>query len=120
MSKKNTYPAIASREKAFLVGVEIFGEEGLLPLEDSLDELALLADTAGLEVVGEITQKLSRPNAKTFIGAGKVSELKALAEDTLSQVVIFDDELSPSQPRVKRNRNASGDQQDQCQVYHGF
>jgi GTPase len=99
MSKKNTYPAIASREKAFLVGVEIFGEEGLLPLEDSLDELALLADTAGLEVVGEITQKLSRPNAKTFIGAGKVSELKALAEDTLSQVVIFDDELSPRHQR---------------------
>ena len=99
MSKKNTYPAAAPREKAFLVGVEIFGEEGLLSLEDSLDELALLADTAGLEVVGKITQKLSRPNAKTFIGAGKVNELKALAEDALSQVVIFDDELSPRHQR---------------------
>ncbi|MCP4142792.1 MAG: GTPase HflX [Chloroflexi bacterium] len=99
MSKKNTYPSKAPREKAFLVGVEIFGEEGLLPLNDSLDELALLADTAGLEVVGEITQKLSSPNAKTFIGAGKVNELKALAEDTLSQVVIFDDELSPRHQR---------------------
>ncbi|MBT3315702.1 MAG: GTPase HflX [Anaerolineae bacterium] len=99
MSKKNTYPSKAPREKAFLVGVEIFGKEGLLPLDDSLDELALLADTAGLEVVGEITQKLSRPNAKTFIGAGKVNELKALAEDTLSQVVIFDDELSPRHQR---------------------
>ena len=99
MSKNNTYPTKAPREKAFLVGVEIFGEKGLLPLDDSLDELALLADTAGLEVVGEITQKLSRPNAKTFIGAGKVNELKALAEDTLSQVVIFDDELSPRHQR---------------------
>ena len=99
MSKNNTYPTKAPREKAFLVGVEIFGEKGLLPLDDSLDELALLADTAGLEVVGEITQKLSRPNAKTFIGTGKVNELKALAEDTLSQVVIFDDELSPRHQR---------------------
>ena len=99
MSKKNTYPSKAPREKAFLVGVEIFGKEGLLPLDDSLDELALLADTAGLEVVGEITQKLSSPNAKTFIGSGKVNELKALAEDTLSQVVIFDDELSPRHQR---------------------
>ena len=99
MSHKNTYPSTTPREKAFLVGVEIFGDEGLLPLEDSLDELALLAETAGLEIVGEITQKLNRPNAKTFIGSGKVNELKALAEDTLAQVVIFDDELSPRHQR---------------------
>ncbi len=99
MVKKQTYPSSAPRERAFLVGVEIFGEEGLLPLNDSLDELALLAETAGLKVVGEITQKLNRPNAKTFIGAGKVNELQALAEDTLSQVVIFDDELSPRHQR---------------------
>ncbi len=99
MAKKQTYPATPPRERAFLVGVEILGEEGLLPLNDSLDELALLAETAGLEVVGEITQKLKHPNAKTFIGSGKVNELKALAEDTLAQVVIFDDELSPRHQR---------------------
>jgi GTPase len=58
-----------------------------------------LADTAGLEVVGELTQKMERPNAVTFIGSGKVEELKALAEDTLAQVVIFDDELSPRHQR---------------------
>ena len=99
MSKKQTHKTTAPRESAFLVGVEIFGEEGLLPLDDSLDELALLAETAGLNVVGELTQKLSRPNAKTFIGAGKVNELKALAEDTLATVIIFDDELSPRHQR---------------------
>jgi len=99
MSKKSTQPTIAPRERAFLVGVEIFGQESFLPLDDSLDELALLADTAGLEVVGEITQNLNRPNAKTFIGSGKVEELKALAEDSLTQVVVFDDELSPRHQR---------------------
>ena len=99
MVKKQSYSSATPRERAFLVGVEIFGEEGLLPLDDSLEELALLAETAGLEVVGELTQKLDRPNAKTFIGSGKVDELLALAEETLAQVVIFDDELSPRHQR---------------------
>ncbi len=99
MSKKSSQPTKAPRERAFLVGVEIFGQEGLLSLDDSLEELALLADTAGLEVVGELTQKLSRPNVKTFIGSGKVQELKVFLEETLAQVVIFDDELSPRHQR---------------------
>ena len=99
MSKKSTQPTRAPRERAFLVGVEIFGQESLLPLDDSLDELALLAETAGLEVVGELTQNLNSPNPKTFIGSGKVEELKALAEDSLAQVVVFDDELSPRHQR---------------------
>ena len=50
-------------------------------------------------MVGELTQKMERPNAVTFIGSGKVEELKALAEDTLAQVVIFDEELSPRHQR---------------------
>lgn len=99
MSKKNLQTSTAPREKAFLVGVEIFGQENLLTLNDSLDELALLADTAGLEVVGELTQNLNRPNSKTLIGSGKVEELKAFLEETLAQVVIFDDELSPRHQR---------------------
>jgi GTP-binding protein HflX len=99
MSKKSSQPTKAPRERAFLVGVEIFGQEGLLSLDDSLEELALLADTAGLEVVGELTQNLSRPNVKTFIGSGKVQELKVFLEETLAQVVIFDDELSPRHQR---------------------
>jgi len=83
------------RERAFLVGVELRGKQHLLPLDDSLAELARLSDTAGLETVGKLTQKMDHPDAATFIGSGKVAELKALAEETLAQVVIFDDELSP-------------------------
>ena len=99
MSKKTPEPTVSPRERAFLVGVEIFGQDHLLTLEDSLAELTLLADTAGLDVIGELTQKVDRPNAETFIGSGKVEELKALAEETLAQVVIFDNELSPRHQR---------------------
>jgi len=99
MSKKNPQPTIAPRERAFLVGVELFQQKTFLSLEDSLTELALLADTSGLDVVGELTQKLDRPHVKTYIGPGKVEELKLLVEETLSQVIIFDDELSPRHQR---------------------
>ena len=99
MAKKNPQLTTAPRERAFLVGVELREKKQLLTLEDSLAELALLADTAGVDVVGELTQKLDRPNVVTYIGPGKVEELKALAEETLSDVVIFDDELSPRHQR---------------------
>jgi GTP-binding protein HflX len=79
--------------------VEVFGDEHLLTLEDSLTELALLSDTDELEVVGQMTQRLAHPNPETFIGSGKVEELKALAEETLAQVIIFDNELSPRHQR---------------------
>jgi GTP-binding protein HflX len=87
------------REKAFLVGVEIYGQPHLLTLEDSLSELTLLSETAGLEVVGDLTQKLDRPHSSTLIGSGKIEELKALVEDSLAQVVVFDDELNPRHQR---------------------
>ena len=77
----------------------LFKQKFLLPLEDSLAELELLADTSGLDVVGELTQKLDRPHVKTYIGPGKVDELKMLVEETRTQVVIFDDELSPRHQR---------------------
>ncbi len=99
MSKKIPQPTNPPRERAFLVGVELYGQKPLLSLSDSLTELALLSDTSGLEVVGELTQKLDHPNVKTYIGPGKVEELKSLVEETLSQVVIFDDELSPRHQR---------------------
>src|SRR5689334_20128942 len=99
MAKKYPQLTAAPRERAFLVGVDLFQEKTFLSLEDSLTELALLADTSGLDVVGELTQKLDRPHVKTYIGPGKVDELKALVEETLTQVVIFDDELSPRHQR---------------------
>ena len=99
MSKRIPQPTIPPREKTFLVGVELYQQKTHLALEDSLSELSLLADTAGLDVVGELTQKLDRPHVKTYIGPGKVEELKLLVEETLSQVVIFDHELSPRHQR---------------------
>ncbi|GJQ52904.1 MAG: GTPase HflX [Anaerolineaceae bacterium] len=99
MAKRIPQSTSAPRERTFLVGVELYQRDALLSLSDSLAELTLLADTAGLEVVGELTQKLDRPHVKTYIGPGKVDELKALVEETLSQVVIFDDELSPRHQR---------------------
>ena len=56
MAKKIPHPTRPPRERAFLVGADIRGQKHFLSLEDSLSELALLADTAGLEVVGELTQ----------------------------------------------------------------
>ena len=99
MAKRIPQPTTPPRERAFLVGVDIYQEKTILPLEDSLTELALLSDTSGLDVVGELTQKLDRPHVKTYIGPGKVDELKLLVEETRSHVVIFDDELSPRHQR---------------------
>lgn len=82
-----------------MVGVDIFEDQKILSLSDSLAELMRLADTAGFEVVGQATQKLDHPNPKTFIGPGKVKEVKALADELLADVILFDDELSPRHQR---------------------
>jgi GTP-binding protein HflX len=95
MAKKLPEPTLRPRERAFLVGVEIRGEENLLLLDDSLAELALLAETAGLSVVGQSTQHLDKPNVKTYIGSGKVDEIRTLAEEVKAEVILFDNELSP-------------------------
>ena len=99
MSKKSLEKTIKPTEKAFLVGAEIAGEKVNLPIEESLAELSLLADTAGLEVVGTMTQKLSHINPQTYLGSGKVEELKLLCAETDAAVVIFDNELSPRHQR---------------------
>lgn len=71
----------------------------MLPVEDSLQELGRLADTAGIDVVGQAIQRFDRPNIATHIGQGKVEEVKMLIEDIDAGVVIFDDELSPRNQR---------------------
>src|SRR5262245_40078441 len=96
---KTPIPTEPPSERAFLVGVEIKGKPGLLSVEDSLAELALLADTAGLQVVGETYQKIARPDPNTLVGSGKVGEIKDFVEETLADVIIFDDELSPRHQR---------------------
>lgn len=82
-----------------MVGVSFPDQENLLSLDESLSELALLADTAGLDVVGQETQNLTRPNPKTYLGSGKVKEIKSLIEDLVVDVVLFDDELNPRHQR---------------------
>lgn len=87
-------------EKAYLVGVEHKGDlQDSFGIEESLKELAQLADTAGLMVVDSTYQKLSTPNPKTYIGSGKVAEIKTAIKALDVETVIFDDELSPGQLR---------------------
>lgn len=104
MAKKIPESTRPPRQRAFLVGVEIKNQPSLLSLEDSLAELTLLADTAGLDVVGETYQKLDAPHAETYIGAGKVEEIIALVEETFANVIIFDNELSPRHQRELEKR----------------
>lgn len=99
MAKKQPESTRPPRQKAFLVGVELYGNTKVLSLEDSMEELERLAETADLEVVGELTQKMDKPASDTFIGSGKVEELKMLVEDTLADVIVFDNELSPRHQR---------------------
>ncbi|XP_002281042.2 uncharacterized protein LOC100247233 isoform X1 [Vitis vinifera] len=87
-------------EKAYLVAVELKGDmEYSFGIEESLKELAQLADTAGLMVVGSTSQKLSTPNRRTYIGSGKVAEIKSAIHALDVETVIFDDELSAGQLR---------------------
>lgn len=95
MSKKLTESTQMIKERTILVGVDILGSKDLLTLDDSLAELELLSETAGLEIVGITTQKLDHPNPQTFIGPGKVQEVKALADELQAELVLFDEELSP-------------------------
>jgi GTP-binding protein HflX len=86
------------------VGVELKGpgarsSDGHWPVEESLAELAQLAHTAGIEVLGHMVQRRERINPSTFIGLGKVKELVERANETASDVIIFDDELSPRHQR---------------------
>lgn len=95
MTEHHAYFTQQQIEKAFLVGIDLPSDKSLLSMEDSLEELYLLASTAGLMVVGEATQKLARPNPETLIGSGKAEEIRLLLEDCEAEVVVFDAELSP-------------------------
>ncbi len=95
MSSLNTFETKQKIERAFLVGAEVKGQDTLMSMDDSLDELAFLSLTAGLEVVGVESQSINQVNPSTYIGSGKTKEIKMLAESVHADVVIFDVELSP-------------------------
>lgn len=84
------------RENAVLIGIinQFQTEE---KVEEYLDELAFLADTAGANCLKRFTQKLDKPNPKTFLGTGKINDIASYIKENEIDLAIFDDELSPSQ-----------------------
>ena len=89
------------RNRAVLVGLNAYS----LPAEDNatettLEELAALLETAGGECVGVVLQNKDKPDARTFIGEGKVDEVRELAQAVEADLVVFDNEISPAQVRV--------------------
>jgi GTP-binding protein HflX len=86
------------RERIVLVGV-VFPWTSPSNVEADLDELALLVDTAGAEVVGRVVQRRDRADPATFVGPGKARDLHELSESVDADTVVFDDELSPAQQR---------------------
>jgi GTP-binding protein HflX len=86
------------RERAILIGIINHGQEES-EVEDFLEELSFLAETAGAEPVKRFIQKLDIPNARTFVGSGKILELAQFVSENKIDIAIFDDELTPSQLR---------------------
>ncbi|PLS04755.1 GTPase HflX [Neobacillus cucumis] len=87
-----------TKEKVILVGCQTNGDEDLR-FDYSMEELGALTETAQGEVIASVIQKRDRVHPATYIGKGKVEELKALVEELEADIVIFNDELSPSQKR---------------------
>ncbi|MBC7615313.1 MAG: GTPase HflX [Pedobacter sp.] len=98
MGKQNTYDTAPKQERAVLVGVITPGEKPE-QTKEYLDELAFLVDTAGGAVEKVFTQKMLRPDRATFVGTGKLQEIQAYVKAEEIDLVVFDDELSPSQLR---------------------
>jgi GTPase len=97
-------------EKAIIISV-ITEETDEITVNEYLDELEFLAITSGLESIKRFTQKLQNPNGKSYLGSGKLEEVKKYIEENEIKTVIFDDELSPSQLRnIEREF-------DECQIY---
>ena len=90
--------SIEYRERAVLVAV-ISDKSTAEQTDEYLDELEFLAETAVIETVGRVTQKIPTPNSRIYLGPGKLQELALYCKDKEIDVVIFDDELSPSQQR---------------------
>jgi GTPase len=93
-------PTEETRERAVLVGVYFpLAVDGNRGGEPDTDELALLLKTAGGEAVAVVTQRLPHPSAANYVGKGKLEELKEVVEEHEANLVVFDNDLSPSQGR---------------------
>ena len=84
-------------ERALLAGIEYTGSRSAWTLEESLAELERLAETAGAEIMGKFTQRREKPDAALFLGKGKVEEIAMAVQDTDADLLLLDDEITPSQ-----------------------
>ena len=96
--ERNTFETKAESEKAILVAVCPFGTK-MEYSEECLSELEFLLQTAGGEPVKKVIQKLDRPDTRTYIGSGKIEEVKGYKEALDADIMVFDDELTPAQLR---------------------
>lgn len=99
LSRERTQATEAEEERAVLAGIDTSVHPAAWTTEDSLVELAELARTAGAVVVGSFVQKKARPDTALFLGRGKIEEMAMFIQNERATLVIFDDELTPSQQR---------------------
>ena len=92
------YDTAKKQETAILVGL-ISRSQDESQVNEYLDELEFLTDTAGATVLKRYTQRLEHPDARTFIGAGKLNDIRTFVTENGVNILIFDDELSPAQQR---------------------
>jgi GTP-binding protein HflX len=100
--KQKFYDTAVKQERAVLVGVITQGETDE-QAKEYLEELEFLVSTAGAETVKSFTQKLQRPDRATFVGSGRLEDIKAYVTAEEIDMVVFDDELTPSQLRNIEN-----------------
>ncbi|MDM8177307.1 GTPase HflX [Olivibacter sp. 47] len=102
MAIKKIYDTAIKPERAVLVGI-ITPNETEDQEKEYLEELAFLVETAGGETINTFTQRMQKPDRATFVGSGKLDEIKAYVNAEEADIVVFDDELSPSQLRNIEN-----------------
>ena len=100
--KQKFYDTAVKQERAVLVGV-IMPHETEEQTREYLEELQFLVETAGAETVKTFTQKLQRPDRATFVGSGRLEDIKAFVTEEEIDIVVFDDELTPSHLRNIEN-----------------
>jgi GTP-binding protein HflX len=100
--RQKFYDTAVKQERAVLVGV-IMPHETDEQTKEYLEELQFLVETAGAETVKTFTQKLQKPDRATFVGSGRLEDIKAFVDAEEIDMVVFDDELSPSQLRNIEN-----------------
>ncbi|TXK36807.1 GTPase HflX [Pontibacter qinzhouensis] len=98
MGKKQFYETAKPQETAVLVAVPSYRQSDE-QTKEYLDELAFLTETAGAQTIKRFVQKLDKPDTRTFVGSGKLDEIQAFVKEHDVDMVIFDDDLSPSQVR---------------------